>query len=414
MKVLIVGSGGREHALGYKIKQSPAVSHLYFAPGNGGTCSLGKNVDIPVTEIERLKDFAAKEKIDLTVVGPELPLSLGIVDAFRNAGLTVFGPDKTAAQLETSKAFSKKFMQTYQIPTADYQVFNHFTHALDYLQTACYPIVIKADGLAAGKGVVICKGYTEAERAIQLIMQDRVFGSEGETVVIEEFLEGKEVSMLCFTDTQTIVPMESASDYKRAFDNDEGLNTGGMGSISPSFYGLPHECLEIAEKTLKGLQKEGFDYRGVIYIGLMLTATGPKVLEYNVRFGDPETEALLPRLTSDLFLILKAVSEKRLKEADITWSEKPALTVILAAQGYPESYSSGEEIVLPPQTEELVVFHSGTRCEDGRLLSSGGRVLAVTAVGDDMKQARKTCYDYIKTITFPNSFHRTDIGEEKK
>lgn len=412
MKVLIVGSGGREHALGYKIKESTKVSKLYFAPGNAGTLDLGENVDIPVTDIHKLKAFALEQKMDLTVVGPELPLTLGIVDTFKAENLLVFGPGKAAARLEGSKAFSKAFMKKHEIPTAAYEVFDDLEKAREYILEASYPLVIKADGLAAGKGVLICNTLSEAEQVLEDLMTNKIFGEGGTKVVIEEFLQGKEVSLLCLTDGKTILPLDSASDYKRAFDNDLGLNTGGMGSISPSpYYG--NEADEIVAKTLLGIQQEALDYNGVIYIGLMLTADGPKVIEYNARFGDPETEALLPRLESDLFEHLYDTAAGRLSETKIRWADKVGITVIMASQGYPEAYEVGEVITLPALGEDRLIFHCGTRAHQGQVLSNGGRVLAITALAATFEEARIKAYETIDKIRFNNSFYRKDIGEKR-
>lgn len=411
MKVLIVGSGGREHAIGYKVGESTKVNKIYFAPGNGGTATLGENININVDNINGLKDFAQQNDIDITIVGPELPLALGIVDQFKEAGLKIFGPDKAGAQLESSKIFSKDFMKKYGIPTGDYQVFSGSQAAYDYLEKSDYPVVVKADGLAAGKGVIICENIQQAKDAVAEIMEEKTFGDSGSSIVIEEYLTGAEVSLICFTDSKTIVPMESASDYKRAYDNDEGLNTGGMGSISPSFHYENGSCDYIAEKTLVGIQKEGFDVRGMVYIGLMLTEKGPKVLEYNMRFGDPETQALLVRLDSDIMDIIIHTLDKDLANAEIKWSDKQAVTVVLAGEGYPGTPKKGSEIILPETPEDVIVFHSATKNVEGKLLSNGGRVLAVTGMGDTLETAREKCYSYIDGVTFPHSFYRKDIGK---
>jgi len=410
MKILVIGSGGREHAIGWKLKQNPDVM-LYFAPGNGGTSEIGENIDINVDEIQKLTDFAEGNKIDITVVGPELPLTLGITDEFNKRGLRIFGPDANAAKLEGSKTFAKFFMKKYNIPTAEYNAVTNLKEGLATLNNYSYPLVIKADGLAAGKGVIICNTKDEAEKALNDILEENIFGAAGNTVVIEEFLCGQEVSLLCFADGETIIPMETASDYKRALDNDMGANTGGMGSISPSPFYTPGLGDDIARKTLEGIKNEGFDYKGVIYIGLILTPDGPKVLEYNARFGDPETEALLPRMESDLLEVINAVIDKRLCECKIQWSNKKAVTVIMASEGYPCPYKTGFEIDIP--VTESIVFHAGTVNNGESVRTNGGRVLAVTALGDNFGDARKTIYRDIQSINFKGKTYRTDIGEFK-
>ena len=411
MKILIVGSGGREHAIGMKILESSRTKEIYFAPGNGGTATIGTNLPIKVDEIEKLKDFALREKIDLTIVGPEVPLMMGITDLFQGAGLRIFGPDKKGARLEASKSFAKEFMEKYKIPTGAYKRFTDSQEALAYLQKSDYPAVIKADGLAAGKGVVICEDYETAEKAIKEIMEDKIFGDQGSTIIIEEFLEGKEVSLLCFTDSKAIVPMASASDYKKAYDHDQGPNTGGMGCISPSPYYEEGSCDYIAQKTLEGIQKEGMDVKGVVYIGLIMTKDGPKVLEYNMRFGDPETEVLLIRMETDLAEIIDHIIDKNLSKAKIKWTDQKALTVIMAAKGYPGTPQTGSLIHMPEAPEGVYAYHAGTRLADGKIISSGGRVLAISALGQTMEEARKKAYGFIEQIEFPKSFYRKDIGE---
>ena len=407
MRVLVIGGGGREHAIGWKLKQNPNVE-LYFAPGNGGTIEIGENISISVDEVSKLADFAEANKIDMTVVGPELPLTMGVTDEFNTRGLKIFGPGAAGAQLEGSKAFAKQFMQKYNIPTARYDTVTNLNDGLKILEQSNYPLVIKADGLAAGKGVMICADKADAETALRDILETGIFGEAGNVVVIEEFLTGKEVSLLCFTDGDTIIPMETASDYKRANDNDMGANTGGMGSISPSPYYTPGLAVDIAQKTLAGIKKEGFDYRGVIYIGLILTSEGPKVLEYNARFGDPETEALLPRLETDLVEVISAVIEKRLSECKLQWNNDKAVSVIMTSEGYPAAYKTGYEIEIP--TTESMVFHAGTSIKDKKTVTNGGRVLAVTALGKDFNEARETAYNDIKEINFHGNTYRTDIG----
>lgn len=411
MKILIIGSGGREHAIGEKISKNKSITKIYFAPGNGGTKALGENIPINVDEIEKLKEFALKENIDLTIVGPELPLTLGIVDSFKKANLKIFGPNKDGARLESSKSFAKAFMKKYDIPTANYESFEDSQKAIEYLKKSQFPIVIKADGLASGKGVIICQNLDEALKAVKDIMQDRIFGEEGKKIVVEEFLQGKEVSLLCFTDSKTIIPMQSASDYKKAYDNDEGLNTGGMGSISPSPYYKENSCDFIANKTLAGIQAENFDIRGVVYIGLIMTKDGPKVLEYNMRFGDPETEALLIRLDTDLVDIINHTVEQKLEKIDIKWSNKSAVTVIMASEGYPNTPVKGNIININHIDDETYIFHCGTKFQDGKIIATGGRVLAISSLGDDIEMAREKCYKQIENIDFPQSFYRKDIGK---
>ena len=411
MKILVIGNGGREHALGWKLKQNPDAE-LFFAPGNGGTGKIGENVSINVDGIIELADFAETNNIDMTIVGPELPLTLGVSDEFKKRGLRIFGPGAEGARLEGSKDFAKRFMQKYNIPTARYDTVTNLQDGIKIINQRSFPLVIKADGLAAGKGVIICACKNEAEATLRSMLETGAFGDAGSKVVIEEFLIGKEVSLLCFTDGETILPMETASDYKRALDNDMGANTGGMGSISPSPHyttNLADSITSIADKTLEGIKKEGFDYCGVIYIGLMLTSDGPKVLEYNARFGDPETEALLPRLNTDLVEIINAVIDKRLSECQLSWKENKAVSVIMTSEGYPSKFNTGYEIDIPET--ESIVFHAGTSIKDGKTVTSGGRVLAVTAMGTDFNEARKTAYADIEKIKFQGNTYRTDIGE---
>lgn len=409
-RVLVVGGGGREHAIGWKIAQSPDTE-LFFAPGNGGTSQIGENINIGVEEIEKLADFAESRKIHLTVVGPELPLTLGIADVFRKRNLRIFAPCSEGAKLEGSKAFAKRFMVKYGIPTAAYDEVTSLDEGLKVLDRSNYPLVIKADGLAAGKGVVICNDRCEAEQALRDMLETCVFGDAGSRVVIEEFLTGKEVSLLCFTDSSTLIEMETASDYKRALDGDGGLNTGGMGCISPSPYYITDSAADIVVKTLEGISCEDFDYRGVIYIGLIMTSDGPKVLEYNARFGDPETEVLLPRLKSDLLEIMDAVVDGRLDDIDLEWSDEQAVCVVLTSKGYPGSFEKGFEITIPPETSlKSTVFHAGTADKDGTPVTAGGRVLTVTALGESLEDARAVAYKDIESINFESKTYRTDIG----
>lgn len=414
MKVLIIGNGGREHALGYKIKQSKRITSLYFAPGNAGTATIGENICIKTDDVNLLKEFAIHEGIDITIVGPEVTLEKGIVEEFLKDGLKIFGPSKHSALLETSKAFSKKFMEKYEIPTAQYKVFEDYNTAIDALKEYTFPLVIKADGLASGKGVFICYSKEEACDALKKVMMDKIFLEAGNRVIIEEFLEGKEVSLLCFVDGKTILPMESASDYKKAHDNDLGLNTGGMGCISPSPYYRDDLGQDIIKKTLKGMQEENLNYSGIIYIGLILTKDGPKVLEYNVRFGDPETEVLMLRLETDLIDIIELAINRQLDTVDLIWKSGVAICVVVASYGYPENPIVGKEIKgIPNSTSNFVVFHAGTKFVLDKLVSSGGRVLVASAIGKTAENARSLVYKKIQEIQIENSFYRCDIGLTK-
>lgn len=414
MKVLVVGSGGREHALVWKLLQSPKVSYIYCAPGNGGIRQMAECVDIKADDIEGLCKFAKKNRIDLTVVGPELPLSLGIVDAFEEEGLRIFGPRKNAAILESSKAFAKDFMQKYGIPTAKYKIYDDASKAKEELDNFGLPVVIKADGLAAGKGVIIANTREEALNAIDTIMMDKHFGEAGNKVVIEEFLEGREASILAFVDGKTAVPMVSAQDYKRVFDGDKGLNTGGMGAISPA----PHYNEKVADDvmeqiikpTVEAMNKENRPYKGVLYFGLMITKNGPKVIEYNCRFGDPETEAVLLRLESDLVEIMEAVIDERLHEMDIEWSDYAAMCVVMASGGYPESFEKGYEIKGLENAEEGIIFHAGTKYIDGKIVTNGGRVLVFAALGKTLDEARAIAYGDMEKVSFKDCHFRRDIG----
>ena len=415
MRVLIIGNGGREHALGHSIVKSPLLEKIYFAPGNGGTCELGENVPIPVDALDALLDFALSHDVDLTVVGPEYPLSLGIADVFRARGLKVFGPGKEGALLESSKAFAKDFMVRNGIPTAQYATFDSLSDAQKALPSFSCPLVLKADGLAAGKGVLICNTFEEAERGLLDLMQGEKFGAAGEKVVIEEFLQGNEASILCFVDGKTITPMVSAQDYKRAQDGDQGLNTGGMGAISdaPAYTAAVQAITNehLIQRTLEGLQKEGIDFKGVLYFGVMITEKGPFLLEYNARFGDPETEAVLMRLDSDLLEIMMSVCDERLKDQEICWSDDYAQCVVLVSGGYPETFEKGYEIQpLPKTTDDVAVFHSGTLRNENGLYTNGGRVLVVSAKGSDAASVRKKVYETIDKIKFTHMEYRTDIG----
>lgn len=417
MKVLIVGGGGREHAIALKLLESPLVDKLYCAPGNGGIAQIAECVNIKATDIEGTVDFAIKNKIDLTVVGPDDPLVIGMVDALEVKGLKVFGPRANAAIIEGSKVFSKELMKKYNIPTAGYEVFEDSKEAIRYIKTLTPPIVIKAEGLALGKGVVIASTIIEAEEAIKDMMDEKIFGDAGKRVVIEEFLSGPEISVLVFTDGKTVVPMVSAQDHKRALDGDKGLNTGGMGAFSPSrIYTteFANECMKnIFIPTVNAMNKEGRTFKGVIYFGLILTQNGIKVIEYNCRFGDPETQVVLPRLKSDLAEIMLAVVEERLSDIKIEWHDNAAVCVVLASGGYPGNYTTGYSInglETAKNMDNIEIFHAGTVFQDGNIVTSGGRVLGVTATAEDLDQAIKSAYEAVKLVDFKNVHYRKDIG----
>lgn len=415
MKILIVGGGGREHAIAWKLAKSPKVDKLYCAPGNAGIAEIAECVAVKAEDVAGICSFAKENKIDLTVIGPEVPLSLGIVDALAERGLKAFGPNRKCAQLEGSKAFTKAFLARHGIPTAGYQEFTEIDKLKKSVGIFGYPMVIKADGLAAGKGVVIAEDEAAAIAAIDEIMGDKIFGVAGDKIVVEEFLTGIEASVLCFVDGKTIVPMESAQDYKRIFDGDNGPNTGGMGTYSPSL--IFNEILEnqirdrILEPTIKGFQKDGLDFKGVLFIGLMINEDGPKVIEFNNRFGDPETQSVLPRMKTDLVDIMSAVVEERLAEQTIEWSDRKAVCVVMASGGYPGNYERGKKISgLRDVDEDVLVFHSGTKLSDFTIVTDGGRVLGITALGDTHEQAREKAYANIERITFEGAQYRKDIG----
>lgn len=415
MKILIVGGGGREHAIAWKLAQSPKVEKLYCAPGNAGIAEVAECVAIKAEDVAGICSFAKENKIDLTVIGPEVPLSLGIVDALAEAGLKAFGPNQKCAQLESSKAFTKSFLARHSIPTAGYKEFTDISELKKSVGIFGYPMVIKADGLAAGKGVVIAENEAAALKAIDEIMGDKIFGAAGDKIVVEEFLTGIEASVLCFVDGKTIVPMESAQDYKRIFDGDEGPNTGGMGTYSPSL--IFDDVLEgqirdrILEPTLKGFQKDGLDFKGVLFIGLMISEEGPKVIEFNNRFGDPETQSVLPRMKTDLLDIMNAVVEERLAEQSIEWSGRKAVCVVMASGGYPGEYEKGKLISgLKDADEDVIVFHSGTKLLDSMIVTDGGRALGITALGDTHKEAREKAYQNVARISFDGAQYRKDIG----
>lgn len=420
MKVLVVGSGGREHALVWKLAQSPKVTKIYCAPGNDGIAHLAQLVPIEVEDTKELVTWAQAEQIDFTVVGPEIPLTLGLVDLFQESGLKIFGPTKAAAQLEGSKAFAKRLMEKYHIPTASYKVFTDPHQAKAYIQEHGVPVVIKADGLAAGKGVFVVDDLDQAFQAVEVIMEKAKFGQAGQRIIVEDFLSGVEVSLLALTDGETVLPMAPAHDHKAVYDGDQGPNTGGMGAYSPSNIVDEKLLEEITEDilvpTVKALKNEGITYQGVLYAGLILTAEGPKVLEFNARFGDPETQVILPRLENDLFQLLLAASTGELRGKRLYWSERTALTVILAAAGYPLDYRKGHEISgLDSQGQlstEVIVFHAGTRSQQGIWLTDGGRVLAITALGDDILAVRRKVYQAIQQVTFAGCHFRQDIGDQ--
>ncbi|NPV26145.1 MAG: phosphoribosylamine--glycine ligase [Firmicutes bacterium] len=415
LNVLVVGGGGREHALVWKLKQSPRVKKIYCAPGNAGIAQLADCVTIAAEDIQGLLHFAEQASIDLTVVGPEAPLVAGIVDTFEQAGRRIFGPSQKAALLEGSKALAKEIMVKYGIPTARHATFSTAEAAYAYIQEQGAPCVVKADGLAAGKGVVVAMDEETALAAVKEIMENRAFGEAGNQVVIEEYLEGEEVSILAFTDGQTVVPMVSAQDHKRVFDGDRGPNTGGMGAYSPApVYnpGVAQQVVkQILEPTVAAMRTERREYRGVLYAGLMITANGPKVLEFNARFGDPETQVVLPRLKTDLVDIIEAILDQRLEQLKIEWYPQTAVCVVLAAGGYPGSYQKGMVIEgLDRLTQEVLVFHAGTTRRDGRIVTNGGRVLGVTALGDTIQTAIDRAYAAVEQIKFADMHYRRDIG----
>ena len=415
MKVLVVGSGGREHAIVWALSKSPKVTELYCAPGNGGIAQLAKCVPIGATDLDAMVDFAKKEAMDLVVVAPDDPLALGMVDAMEAAGIRAFGPRKNAAIIEASKIFSKGLMKKYGIPTAKYETFTEMAPALDYVRAQGAPIVVKADGLALGKGVVVAQTVQEAEDAVREMMGDHKFGDAGSRLVIEECITGPEVTVLCFADGEHLAPMPSSQDHKRAYDGNKGPNTGGMGAISPSPNYTPEVAArceaEIFKPTMAALKAEGRPFHGVIYFGLMLTPDGPKVVEYNARFGDPETQAVLSLLDSDLFDIFSACIDGTLDKLDIRWKQESACCLVLASGGYPVSYKKGYPITGLDQVQDAVVFHAGTKAaEDGSIVTNGGRVLGVTATAATLEQAIDKAYAAAKPISFQDMHYRTDIG----
>lgn len=418
MKILMLGSGGREHALIRKLKESPRVKEVICAPGNGGISCDAQCFPVSVMDKQGVIDLARREEVDLVFVAPDDPLAAGMVDALNAAGIRAFGPNAAAARIEGSKVFSKNLMKKYGIPTASYEVLDDPSEALRYIVSENkYPTVIKADGLALGKGVIIAGNEQEARNAVEDIMENKVFGESGNRIVVEEFLTGPEVSVLAFTDGKTVVPMVSSMDHKRAHDGDKGLNTGGMGTISPNPHysqELADECMEtIFEPTVKAMAAEGCPFKGCLYFGLMMTADGPKVIEYNARFGDPEAQVVLPRLKTPLVDIVEAVIDERLSDIDIDWDNGACACVIIASGGYPEKYQKGFEIIGLDdggQADGVTVYHSGTLKKDGKFFTNGGRVLGVTASGISLDEALEKAYGAVETISFEGAFHRSDIG----
>lgn len=418
MKVLIVGSGGREHAIAASVLKSRRVEKIYCAPGNGGIAEIAECVDIAAMEFDKLADFAEENKIGLTIIGMDDPLVGGIVDVFEARGLRVFGPRKNAAIIEGSKSFSKDLMKKYGIPTCHYETFHSPEEALLYLENVSYPVVLKADGLALGKGVLICSTQKEAEAGITTLMLDKQFGDAGDTVVIEDFMTGREVSVLCYCDGTHIKPMTSAQDHKRAKDGDEGLNTGGMGTFSPSpFYTAEIQKIceeQIYQPTMDAMKAEGRDFVGILFVGLMLTENGPKVLEYNARFGDPEAQVVLPRMKTDIIRVMEACIDGKLDEIDLQFEDNAAVCVVLASDGYPEKYEKGKLITGLENfkgKEGYYVFHAGTKQTNQGIVTNGGRVLGITAKGADLKEARKNAYEAAEWVSFENKYMRHDIGK---
>jgi phosphoribosylamine--glycine ligase len=419
MKVLIVGSGGREDALAWKVSQSPKLGRLFIAPGNAGTATYGENVPISAEDIPTLVSFAVRQALDLVIVGPEVPLAAGLADELRSAGVPVFGPGRHAAQVEASKAFAKEFMARHEIPTARFAVFDDYNSALEHLHDVDYPLVIKVSGLAAGKGVIIPQDEGEAVQALRALLLERRFAAAGDQVVLEERLQGEEVSLLAFSDGQTVRHMPPAQDYKRLLDHDLGPNTGGMGSYAPAPICPPQLAQELTQMVIQpvidGLRQEGHPFIGVLYAGLMLTSHGPRVLEYNCRFGDPETQAILPLLESDLLEIAEACIHGSLAQVEIRWKQAAAACVVLASEGYPGRYATGKVIAgLDRVLPDAIVFHAGTLMQDGRLLTAGGRVLGVTAWGEDLDQALDVAYRTVRGISFEGMHYRKDIGHRAK
>lgn len=413
MRILVIGNGGREHALVWKLAQSPQVTEIFAAPGNSGMKGLASCVPCSATDVEGLLRLAEEKEIDLTVIGPEASLLAGVADAFEERGLAVFGPNKKAAQVEGSKRFAKELMQRYNIPTGSFQSFSDKEQALRYIRRHQAPMVIKADGLAAGKGVIVAHTTEEAENAVNTIL-DGSFGEAGKEILVEEYLKGQEISLMAFVDGEIVVPMVPAQDHKPVFDGDQGANTGGMGAYSPVPQ-IPDTVIQqaitdILQPMARGMVQEGLNYRGVLYAGLMITQEGPKVIEFNARFGDPETQVILPRMNTDLTEILTRVSQGDLAEVSIQWREEACVSVVMAVKGYPGPYQVGEPLTLPPDEGDRILFHAGTRYHAGKWETAGGRVLGVTALGTDLQTAREKAYQTVEKVGFPQGHYRKDIG----
>ena len=414
MKILVVGGGGREHAICWKLSKEANVDKIYCAPGNAGISNVAQCIDIQDSDIENLLKFAKENKIDLTIVGPEIPLVAGIVDKFEKEGLKIFGPNKKCAQLEGSKSFSKDFMIRHNLPTAKYKEYTDLDEAISEIDSFGYPVVIKADGLAAGKGVVISENREDAITTLKEMMSDKKFGNAGDKIVVEEFLTGIETSILAFVDNDTIVPMVSSKDHKKVFEGETGLNTGGMGTFSPSEIYTEKLAKEVQEKildkTLEGFKKDNLNYKGILFVGLMITEDGPKILEYNVRFGDPETQSVLFRLDTDLNKIISEILDNNLKNIEINYSKEEAICVMLTSGGYPENYEKGKVISgLENLDSDIVVFHSGTKFDNENIVTNGGRVIGITAKGKTVKEAGEKVYENIKKINFEKMHYRKDI-----
>ncbi len=417
MKIMVVGGGGREHAIIKKLKENKAIEKIYALPGNGGIAADAECVNIGATDIDGICEFAKNNPVDYAVVAPDDPLVLGAVDRLTAMGIPCFGPESKAAIIEGSKVFSKNLMKKYGIPTAEYEVFSDMQEALSYLETAPIPTVIKADGLALGKGVIIAMTRDEAKEAVKSMMLDKVFGDSGSNIVIEEFLTGPEVSVLSFTDGKTVVPMVSSMDHKRALDNDEGLNTGGMGTVAPNPYyteAVAKECMEkIFLPTIGAMNAEGRTFKGCLYFGLMITEKGPKVIEYNCRFGDPETQVVLPLLDSDLLTVMKATTDGTLDKTEVKFKNESACCVIMASKGYPQKYDKGFAIDIPEEVADSV-YVAGAVLDEATLKTSGGRVLGVTAIGTTLEEAIDSAYAKVRKVSFDNAFYRNDIGKKAK
>jgi phosphoribosylamine--glycine ligase len=419
VKVLVIGSGAREHCLVDKLSQSPKVSKIYCAPGNGGTAQLAENIEIKADDLGRLLDFALKNNIELTVVGPEIPLAMGIVDLFNDQGLKIFGPTKELAKLESSKVFAKEIMKKYGIPTADFKVFSQPDLAKEYIEKKGAPVVVKADGLAAGKGVMVCKNEAEAKQAVDTIMGEKKFGEAGEKIIIEDCLQGQELSLLAFSDGETILPLVSSQDHKRIFDNDQGPNTGGMGAYAPvpllDRQSFDKIISEIFQPLIEGLRRENKIYKGILYAGLMIFNNKPNLLEFNVRFGDPEAQVVLPKLKGDLADIMLKAIDSDLKQAKVEWDQRSFVCVVLASGGYPGKYQKGKEISGLDNAEkekDVLVYHAGTKKENGKILTNGGRVLSVVGSGLTLREAKEKAYQAVDKINFKGVQYRKDISDK--